>query len=199
VDQLTVGVANSINENMTSALVGMIDGTKSAGDAFREMADNIVADILRMTTQMAVAKAIGTGIGFFTGNPAAGAAVTTAMSPGVMHEGGVVGVATKTRLTDPAIFRAAPRYHQGGMVGLQPGEVPIIAQKGEVITTEDQERMRERLRGETKQTRQQIAVTNVNVVDASLIDEHLNKNPDAMINVISRNKTRVKQILNINS
>jgi hypothetical protein len=85
------------------------------------------------------------------------------------------------------------------MVGLQPGEVPIIAQKGEVITTEDQERMRERLRGDTQKSRQQIAVTNVNVVDATMIDEHLNKNPDAIINLISRQKSRVKQILNIGS
>jgi hypothetical protein len=30
-----------------------------------------------------------------------------------------------------------------------------------------------------------------------MIDEHLTKNPDALINVISRNKTRVKQILSI--
>jgi hypothetical protein len=215
VDQANVQIAQSMQQNLTTAFVSIIDGSASAGEAFSRLADQMVADLLRIITQMMVAKAIGTAIGFFTGNPLAGQGVTAALSPGglggggglfggrgataaVAHDGGVVGETTRSRVTNPAIFRSAPRYHEGGMVGLQPGEEPIIAQKGEVITTEDQERMRARLRGDNKQAKQQIAVTNVNVVDATMIDEHLTKNPDALINVISRNKTRVKQILSIN-
>lgn len=216
VDQANVQIAQSIASNLTDAFVGIINGTKSASDAFAEMADRIVADLLRIITQMMVAKAIGSAIGFF--NPVAGqtaeailmpqgaggflgGAKTAAPAPvaaPTMHTGGVVGETMgASKVTDPKIFKSAPRYHQGGMVGLQPGEVPIIAQKGEVISTEDQERMRERLRGDTQRNRQQIAVTNVNIVDATMIDEHLNKNPDAIINLISRQKGKVKQILNI--
>lgn len=216
IDAANVAIAQSIASNLTNAFVGIIDGTKSASDAFAEMADRIVADLLRIISQMMVAKAIGTAIGFF--NPVAGQAAAAMLMPQgaggflggaktaapapvaapTMHTGGVVGETMgASKVTDPKIFKSAPRYHQGGMVGLQPGEVPIIAQKGEVISTEDQERMRERLRGDTQRNRQQIAVTNVNVVDATMIDEHLNKNPDAIINLISRQKGKVKQILNI--
>jgi hypothetical protein len=215
VDQANVQIAQSIHQNLTNAFVSLVDGTASAGEAFSRMADQMVADLLRIITQMGVAIAMGKIIGIW--NPAAGKAVETALMPGgmgglfgggktaapaaataaVAHEGGIVGQTKTSRVTNPAIFRSAPRYHEGGMVGLQPGEEPIIAQKGEVITTEDQERMRARLRGDNKQAKQQIAVTNVNVVDATMIDEHLTKNPDALINVISRNKTRVKQILSI--
>lgn len=35
------------------------------------------------------------------------------------------------------MFSAAARYHSGGIVGLQPGEVPIIAKQGEAVLTED--------------------------------------------------------------
>ena len=214
IDAANVQIAQSIANNLTNAFVGIIDGTKSASDAFAEMADRIVADLLRIITQMLVYKAVGTAINMFapgvgtafestamalTGGPQGFTPMATPAAVPVRHEGGIVGEAGPSRITDPKIFKGAPRYHQGGMVGLQPGEVPIIAQKGEVITTEDQERMRERLRGDTQKSRQQIAVTNVNVVDATMIDEHLNKNPDAIINLISRQKSRVKQILNIGS
>jgi hypothetical protein len=185
IDLMNVDLAQSISNNLTNAIVDLAQGTMSAKDAFRAMAASITQDILQMTTRMLVqlslSKALGWTSGFF----------------GTAHDGGVAGEQKTGRAVNPGVFVGAQRYHQGGMVGLQPGEVPIIAEKGEVITTEDQERMKDRLRGETRTAPQQISVTNVNVVDASLIDEHINKNPDALINVISRNKTRVKQILNI--
>ena len=33
----------------------------------------------------------------------------------------------------PAVFAFAPGFHEGGIAGLRPDEVPIIAQAGEVI------------------------------------------------------------------
>lgn len=59
----------------------------------------------------------------------------------VAHTGGTVGQAGMVqRLVSPAMFANATRYHTGGMAGLKPGEVPIIAQKGETIRTVQQER-----------------------------------------------------------
>jgi len=197
VDEMTVGIANSIASNMTSAITGMIDGTMTAKEAFSKMAASIVNDILKMTTQMLVQYMLGQAMGWFTGGIGGGAGGAVAA---VAHDGGVAGYSTgESRTVSPSVFTGAQRYHSGGMVGLAPGEVPIIAEKGETITTEDQEKMKARLRGEKTSKQQQVAVTNVNVVDASMIDEHINKNPDAMLNVISRNKTRVKQILGVAS
>lgn len=196
VDELTVGVANSVASNMTTAITGMIDGTKSAKEAFADMAASIVNDILKMTTQMLVQYALGQAMGWFTGG--AGGAAAAVGSAAVNHDGGVIGEAGPTRTVNLGAFQGAQRFHTGGVVGLQPGEVPVIAEKGETITTEDQERIKARLRGDkAKSAATQVAVTNVNVVDSRMVDEHMNKNPDAVLNVLSRNRARVKQILNI--
>jgi hypothetical protein len=50
-----------------------------------------------------------------------------------LHSGGVVGRDGVRRLVDPAVFIGAARMHAGGMVGLRPGEVPIIARHGETV------------------------------------------------------------------
>lgn len=52
----------------------------------------------------------------------------------VAHSGGTVGAISSKRTVSPAVFVGAPRYHSGGVAGLKPDEVPIIAQKGETIT-----------------------------------------------------------------
>lgn len=46
------------------------------------------------------------------------------------HSGGTVGSLGANRRVNPLVFAGAPRMHSGGLV---PGEVPIIAQKGEVV------------------------------------------------------------------
>lgn len=197
-DELTVGIANSISSNMTSAITGMINGTMTAKEAFSKMAASIVNDILEMTTKMLVQLAISRALGWVGGVGGAAGASVGAAAAAVAHQGGVVGFLSESRTVGADTFRGAPKYHQGGTVGLQPGEVPIIAQKGETITTEDQERMKSRLRGEKAPSKASMEVTNLNVVDARMIDEHVIKNPDAIMNVISRNKARVKQIIGVN-
>ncbi len=37
------------------------------------------------------------------------------------------------------VFGAAPRYHGGGIAGLQNDEIPAILQRGEIIRTRQQE------------------------------------------------------------
>lgn len=56
------------------------------------------------------------------------------------HSGGVVGSGgQRTALVDPVVFAGARRMHSGGMVGLKSNEVPIIAEEGETIRTQEQE------------------------------------------------------------
>ena len=49
------------------------------------------------------------------------------------HEGGVVGECGTARMISPGVFQGAVRYHQGGIAGLMPGEVPAILQQGETV------------------------------------------------------------------
>jgi hypothetical protein len=45
-----------------------------------------------------------------------------------------------TRRVNPQMFAGAIRYHTGGVAGLRPGEVPLIAKKGEEILTQEDPR-----------------------------------------------------------
>lgn len=55
--------------------------------------------------------------------------------PGILHSGGVAGRDGygHGRPVSPSMFTGAKRYHRGGVAGLQPGEVPAILQRGEVV------------------------------------------------------------------
>lgn len=55
----------------------------------------------------------------------------------VGHTGGTVGSLGAKRSVSPSTFIGAPRYHGGGVAGLKPDEVPIIAQRGETIVPKD--------------------------------------------------------------
>ena len=55
------------------------------------------------------------------------------------HSGAVAGAAGGVRrMVDPRVFAFAPRYHAGGVAGLGPNEIPVIARRGETILSSDQ-------------------------------------------------------------
>jgi len=58
-----------------------------------------------------------------------------AIIPGILHDGGVAGRDGygHGRAVSPSAFAGARRYHNGGIAGLKPDEVPAILQKGEVV------------------------------------------------------------------
>jgi lambda family phage tail tape measure protein len=193
IDQSNAAIAQSVSTNLTGAIVSMIDGTKSAKQAFSDMAAAIVNDILKIITQMMVQYAIQSALGMVTGG------FGGAVAAGVKHSGGMVGGGGPSRMVDPAIFAGATRHHSGGVAGLQPGEVPIIAEKGEAIMTEDQQAaIKARLRGEQKKEASGSgqAVTILNVTDPRQIEEHLVRNPQIIMNIMSRQAPKLKQILN---
>lgn len=51
----------------------------------------------------------------------------------IFHEGGKAGDPAPARQFPAFVFAGAPRYHTGGIAGLQPGEIPAILQRGEVV------------------------------------------------------------------
>jgi hypothetical protein len=58
-----------------------------------------------------------------------------AIIPGILHDGGVAGSDGygHGRAVSSKVFSGAKRYHTGGIAGLQPGEVPAILQRGEIV------------------------------------------------------------------
>ncbi|MEO5375847.1 MAG: hypothetical protein H7840_16575, partial [Alphaproteobacteria bacterium] len=141
-------------KGLENGLVGIADGTKTAKEAFRDMATSIMNDLTRMTVRQAITNPLagmlgldqgggsGTGLvgSLFGNNSGSGWLTDLIGSFGLFHDGGVVGMPTTGAVTAPyALFAAAPRYHGGGVVGLGPDEVPIIARKGERVLTEAQQ------------------------------------------------------------
>jgi hypothetical protein len=82
------GVAVNGFQALEDSIISVIDGTKSLGEAFRDMASSIISDLLRISIQKAI---IGPLIGAMFPS-AAGAAVPGFASGGSMMIGGMGGV-----------------------------------------------------------------------------------------------------------
>ncbi|MDW9386985.1 hypothetical protein GOA99_20365 [Sinorhizobium meliloti] len=106
VDMIDLGLTSFVNELRAGA---------SAADALKAALDDVLSVIIRMAIN-----SVSSGIGQALGIP-------------MRHSGGPVGLGGARRNVNPMVFAGAPRMHSGGVVGLSPGEVPIIAQRGEIV------------------------------------------------------------------
>lgn len=94
---------------------------------------------------------LGGGGGLFGGNPIGG-------HWGVeMHKGGVVGKNNKGRFIPESALHGAYKYHNGGIAGLRPSEVPAILQKGELVLQPNQ------LQNIKQSDNQRAPIININV------------------------------------
>jgi len=112
-----------------SALNSLASALGRIGDKLLDMATSDLFD--------AVFGKTGSSSSFFgnlaNGNSAGGLLGGTIL-PGILHQGGIAGNDNVPRRSVPAAaFLNAPRYHNGGIAGLRPDEVPAILQKGERI------------------------------------------------------------------
>lgn len=127
---------NGLSNAFDTFVQGIAEG-KSATEAARDAFLQFAADFLRQIAQMIIKQAIfnalkGTGLGNFLGI-------------GVAHTGGMIGSkragsGNTGRKINPAVFAGAMRYHVGGLAGLRPGEVPLIAKQNEEVLTRDDPR-----------------------------------------------------------
>jgi murein DD-endopeptidase MepM/ murein hydrolase activator NlpD len=137
-EQIANAFANTLTSSIDGFVQALVDGQNAFGalkDAFLDFAANFLRLISQMILQQ-IALNIAKGI-----LSAVGVAVPTPVPAN--HTGGIAGQNTSgTRLMSPDVFAAAARFHTGGIAGLRPDEVPIIAQKGEEILTRSDARHR---------------------------------------------------------
>lgn len=137
VKDLFIGGLTNAFDSFAQAVAEGTSVGEAARTAFLQFASDFLLQIAQMIVQQAIFNALkaafgGTGFGALIGIGAA-------------HTGGVIGSSragsgNQTRQVSPAAFAGAMRYHTGGMIGLRPGEVPIIAQQGEEMLTRDDPR-----------------------------------------------------------
>lgn len=193
---LAKGLANAAEGTGT-----LRDAFRGARDAFLTFAADFLLKIGEMIVQAEILQAFGLDSKGTTGSGATGAVASAVMSyvGTLFHDGGVVGQGGGTsRMTNPAWFNGAPRFHTGGIPGLHPSEVPAILQKGEEVLTRNDPRhiLNGGGAGGSGPTVNHVKV--INAIDSgSVVSEGMNtpSGTQAIINVIRANKHAVKQVL----
>lgn len=179
------GLADSLDQNLTDGFMSIIDGTKDVGTAFRDMANQIISDLIRVMIQQLIVRtalsAVGGVFGGVGGSPLG--------TFGSAKEGGVVGALGSSRVgVQTSSWVGASRYQMGGLAG---DEVPIVAHQGERVLTKEQSRAMEAGGSRSKE------VQIINVLDERMVDERIESNPNAILNVMSRNRSMFRRVLGV--
>lgn len=149
-------------EGLGKAIFGaesLSEAFRNAGRTFLQFAADFLMRIAEMIIQQQILnglQALGLGFGISGGGSlfgagAGGGGVAAGFGSGaynfsgitgipVMHSGGVVGTMSTTRSANPGWFANAPKYHTGGMIGMQPDEYRAILKKNEEVLTESDPR-----------------------------------------------------------
>lgn len=185
-----------IGSNAFSAFAQAIANGENAADAFfdallqglAEFAIEIGKAIVKQALFNALAGGTSAGGG-------AGGFLSTAVRGlfGTAHAGGIVGRTSTTTMVNPMVFAGAQRYHTGGIVGLKPNEVPIVALKDEEVLTSDDPRHARNGGGGTA-----VNLKNVNVFDpADVLEAALGTvaGERILMNFLTRNSRKVSGAL----
>ncbi|WP_422049918.1 hypothetical protein [Shimia sp.] len=129
-------MAQMMERSFEDAFASLVTGAGSGKDALRAF----FADISRMAIRNVASSFDISGLmtGAFGGSGASGGLLGGKIIPGILHSGGVAGRDGygHGRSFSSSTWAGAPRYHQGGIAGLKPGEVPAILKKGELVVPE---------------------------------------------------------------
>lgn len=118
----------------------------SIGQAFASFAAGVLKDIATMIIKFYILAAVKSMLGIASGGSttafdAMTGAAAGATTAAVKHAGGIAGESNgASRVVDLALFRMARRMHDGGMAGLSADEIPTILQRGELVSTQAEQR-----------------------------------------------------------
>jgi hypothetical protein len=199
IDQLVTSNIVEFIDVMAKSFADLLTGQtdilgffESIGRAFLEMIAKTLQGIAMLIIQMIILDAVEK----VTGIPVK-ALLKLYGGAGVFHEGGVVGEAGgRSRQVSPLMFANAPRYHSGGIAGLQPDEMPAILRKGEEVIKESDPRHRFNGGGATaeggeKGIRQVLAIGDEEIANAMAGQA----GERTVMTILKRNRTTVRQML----
>ncbi|MGG7534683.1 phage tail length tape measure family protein [Rhizobium sp. 12,4] len=120
-----------LGRDVVGGFISDLRSGKSAAEALAGALDKVFDKLIDVSLN-AIFGTGGAG-GLFGGG--GGGLLGGMIIPGILHSGGVAGSDGygHGRAVSPSTFSGAKRYHTGGVAGLQPGEVPAILQRGEVV------------------------------------------------------------------
>nr|WP_312158330.1 phage tail tape measure protein [Pseudomonas juntendi] len=195
-DKTWKDLQSSISSGLGDAFTSIVNGSKSAQEAFADMGAAMIATIMRVIAQLMVQYAIQSMLGMVSGG--ASSAVGAVMG-GVKHDGGMIGSSGgRSRPVPGWMFGGAMKYHTGGVIGLKPNEVPIIAEKGEEMLTASDPRHRNNMgKGSGSSfggTQQRVTINNV--IDAPSIASALEGSDGerVIMNHIRANRAEIKSM-----
>ncbi len=194
-EEINQFIANSATNAFTKLAEAIANGENAAqslSDAFRQMAADILLQIGQMIVKQAIFNAIS---GLFGGSSGGLGGIISGGIGKLFHTGGVVGSGSgPSRSINMAAFAAAPRYHEGGIAGLKPGEVPAILKRGEEVLTETDPRHMANAGGGDGGS------TIINAIDsASFVEEALKstRGRKAILNFMRANPSAVRSALGV--
>ncbi|MBY5503140.1 phage tail tape-measure protein [Rhizobium leguminosarum] len=122
-----------LGRDVVGGFISDLRSGKSAAEALANALNKVVDKLIDVGLN-AVFSGGGLG-GLLGGGGGKGGLLGGMIIPGILHSGGVAGADGygHGRSVSPRAFAGAKRYHTGGVAGLQPGEVPAILQRGEVV------------------------------------------------------------------
>ena len=196
---LTDNVSTSLQGGLEGLFTDFISGTKSAKEAFADFAQGVLSEVAKIIAKLLIQLAIQSMLSAYTGGASAGAGSLMGMvSAGVHHDGDKIGKAGgRSRSVPWSFFQDAPRYHTGGIMGLKPNEVPIIAEKGEEMLTASDPRHRNNIgKSGNGQADKAPRVTINNMIDSMSIASVMEgpHGEAAIMNVIRGNSNEIKNL-----
>lgn len=208
VGQKSKWTGQQMNESLANGLTNAIDTFFSALEegetvigalrkAFLKFASDFLLEIGKMIVKQALLNALQMGQG---ANGGVGGFIAGAIGA-LFHTGGVVGAtpsARSNRGVAASTFAGAARYHEGGVAGLQPGEIPAILERGEVVDPGDGSVFNKVFGGKGQAQAPAPNIKIVNAIDSgSFVQEGLNTDvgQEAMMNWMRANSSVVKQTL----
>lgn len=196
-DLFASGLTNAFDQFAQAVANG-----EDVGEAARKAFLKFASDFLRQIAQMIIKQAIMNALKAFGGGGGGGSAFGSLFGAG--HTGGIVGSkrigsGNRTRRVDPGVFAGAQRFHDGGLIGLNPNETAAILKKNEEVLTESDPR--NALNGGLAPTAAPAAAPVIKVVNAidggSFLSEGLNSKvgEKALLNFMKANAGAVSAAL----
>jgi len=187
--EFTVGTLQTFANSMTDGFMAMIDGSKSASEAFGQMAASILQEVVRMiiqlTIQAALVRAIGGGPlgGFLQGLPGGGGSIPQAIP--VAHGGASGGVDSVGKRMSGSTSSSERR---------------AIIDKNETVLTGSQSRdlemeLTKARGGDDKKDNGQQGITIVNALDPQTVQDAIAANPSTVLNAISKHRKQFKAMM----